>query len=44
MYYNLGTYKVAQVLRSKKIVKESFEPELIGLTASEYQTFLAATF
>lgn len=44
MYYNVGTYKVAQVLRSKKIVKESFEPELIGLTADEYQTFLAATF
>ena len=40
LYYNISQYKVAQTLRSNKIKKEDFHPELIGLTNEEYQCFL----
>lgn len=40
LYYNISQYKVAQTLRSTKIKKEDFQPQLIGLTEEEYQCFL----
>lgn len=40
LYYNVTQYKVAQTLRSHKIKKEDFHPQLIGLTDEEYKYFL----
>lgn len=40
LYYNVSQYKIAQTFRSNKVTKENFQPQLIGLTDEEYQTFL----
>lgn len=40
LYYNHPQYKINKALINKRVVKEDFQPELIGLTDEEFQTVI----